>query len=241
MPNVVIATVYYIPYRSSSFLFQVQQRFIGGVWTLKSPRNVAVSFSLCLRNVPGIFICLVPVWVGKTVSDSTFLTGSLQRPSRFLLTAISILRSDPDIPAEPLTQYIDRIVAQNPGYKRPGREHDILPKFEHEHKPTRDTCEQCNSRRKVRSTNHPEIHYGLIASGNQVMRDAKIRDNLGKKYKDKVLCFEMEAAGVMNTIPCLVIRGICDYADSHKNDVWQEYASATAAAYARLLLCYARK
>jgi nucleoside phosphorylase len=88
---------------------------------------------------------------------------------------------------------------------------------------------------------HPEIHYGLIASGNQVMRDAKIRDNLGKKYKDKVLCFEMEAAGVMNTIPCLVIRGICDYADSHKNDVWQEYASATAAAYARLLLCYARK
>jgi nucleoside phosphorylase len=42
----------------------------------------------------------------------------------------------------------------------------------------------------------PEIHYGLIASGNQVMRDAKVRDNLGKKYKDKVLCFEMEAAGL---------------------------------------------
>ena len=51
----------------------------------------------------------------------------------------------------------------------------------------------------------------------------------------------MEAAGVMNTIPCLVIRGICGYADSHKNDVWQEYASATAAAYAKLLLRYTRR
>jgi hypothetical protein len=46
----------------------------------------------------------------------------------------------------------------------------------------------------------------------------------------------MEAAGVMNTFPCLVIRGICDYADSYKNKLWQQYAAATAAAYAKLLL-----
>jgi nucleoside phosphorylase len=46
----------------------------------------------------------------------------------------------------------------------------------------------------------------------------------------------MEAAGVMNIVPCLVIRGIADYADSHKNKIWQEYASATAAAYAKSLL-----
>ncbi len=42
----------------------------------------------------------------------------------------------------------------------------------------------------------------------------------------------------MNNFPCLVIRGICDYADSHKNDQWQRYAAATAAAYARELLEY---
>jgi predicted benzoate:H+ symporter BenE len=46
----------------------------------------------------------------------------------------------------------------------------------------------------------------------------------------------MEAAGVMNTFPCLVIRGICDYADSYKDKRWQHYAAATAAAYAKLLL-----
>ena len=51
-----------------------------------------------------------------------------------------------------------------------------------------------------------------------------------------MLCVEMEAAGLMDDFPCLVIRGICDYADSHKNKRWQPYAAATAAAYAKELL-----
>ncbi|KAI1827324.1 hypothetical protein F4861DRAFT_550886 [Xylaria intraflava] len=46
----------------------------------------------------------------------------------------------------------------------------------------------------------------------------------------------MEAAGLMNHCPCLVIRGICDYSDSHKNKDWQGYAAMTAAAYATDLL-----
>ena len=81
---------------------------------------------------------------------------------------------------------------------------------------------------------NPAIHYGLIASGNLLMKDALTRDTLAKE-KD-VLCFEMEAAGLMNHFPCLVIRGICDYADSHKNKKWQPYAAATAAAYMKELL-----
>ena len=48
----------------------------------------------------------------------------------------------------------------------------------------------------------------------------------------------MEAAGLMNGFPCLVIRGVCDYADSHKNDRWQRYAAATAASFAKELLTY---
>jgi nucleoside phosphorylase len=50
------------------------------------------------------------------------------------------------------------------------------------------------------------------------------------------MCFEMEAAGLMDRCSCLVIRGICDYCDTHKNDRWQGYAAATAAAYAKELL-----
>jgi nucleoside phosphorylase len=57
-----------------------------------------------------------------------------------------------------------------------------------------------------------------------------IRDKLAAERD--VLCFEMEAAGLVNHFPCLVIRGICDYADSHKNKEWQGYAAVVAAAYA---------
>jgi nucleoside phosphorylase len=64
------------------------------------------------------------------------------------------------------------------------------------------------------------------------MRDAAKRDKVSSE-PGGVLCFKMEAAGLMNSFPCLVIRGICDYADSHKNKRWQAYAVATAAAYAK--------
>ncbi|KAH6708523.1 ankyrin repeat protein [Verticillium dahliae] len=80
----------------------------------------------------------------------------------------------------------------------------------------------------------PKIHYGLIASANQLMKDATTRDKLAAE-KD-VLCFEIEAAGLMNHFPCLVVRGICDYADSHKNKEWQGFAAMTAAAYAKDIL-----
>jgi nucleoside phosphorylase len=67
------------------------------------------------------------------------------------------------------------------------------------------------------------------------MRSAAERDRVSAELGG-VLCFEMEAAGLMNSFPCLVIRGICDYADSHKNKRWQPYAAATAAACAKEVL-----
>jgi nucleoside phosphorylase len=82
------------------------------------------------------------------------------------------------------------------------------------------------------------VHYGLIASGNQVIKDAKVRDTLNESLGGNLLCIEMEAAGLMNDFPCIVIRGICDYADSQKNKDWQEHAAATAAASAKELLEY---
>ncbi|KAI1322414.1 hypothetical protein F5Y16DRAFT_416032 [Xylariaceae sp. FL0255] len=71
--------------------------------------------------------------------------------------------------------------------------------------------------------------------GNQVMRDGTMRDRVSSELGG-LLCFEMEAAGLMNTLPSLVIRGICDYANSHKNKRWQPFAAATAAAYAKEIL-----
>jgi hypothetical protein len=79
------------------------------------------------------------------------------------------------------------------------------------------------------------VHYGTIASGNQMMRSASERDKTSAKLGG-VLCFDMEAAGLMDSFPCLVVRGTCDYADSHKNKRWQAYAAGTAAAYAKEVL-----
>jgi nucleoside phosphorylase len=67
-----------------------------------------------------------------------------------------------------------------------------------------------------------------------VIKNSAVRDRLGKEFKAK--CVEMEAAGLMNDFPCLVIRGVYDYADAHKNDVWHRYAATTAAAYAKEFL-----
>ncbi|KAJ5865432.1 NACHT nucleoside triphosphatase [Penicillium soppii] len=88
----------------------------------------------------------------------------------------------------------------------------------------------------VRTQKEVKVHYGLIASGNKVVKDAQSRDSLDKAFGGHLLCVEMEAAGLMNDFPCIVIRGICDYADSGKEKSWQEYAAAVAAAYAKELL-----
>ncbi|KAH7137937.1 hypothetical protein B0J11DRAFT_194 [Dendryphion nanum] len=101
------------------------------------------------------------------------------------------------------------------------------------------TCSKCDEKmeisRRARKGNLIKIHYGTIASGNQVMKDGVSRDKISDELGG-VICFEMEAAGLMNDFPCLVIRGICDYADSHKHKDWQPYAAATAAASAKEIL-----
>ncbi|KAI9701350.1 MAG: hypothetical protein M1820_006572 [Bogoriella megaspora] len=90
-----------------------------------------------------------------------------------------------------------------------------------------------------RLRSNPKVHYGTIASGNAVIKDAATRDYISNTLGG-VLCFEMEAAGLMNNFPCLVIRGVCDFADEYKDKVLQPYAAAAAAAYAKELLSVIR-
>ncbi|KAF2230381.1 purine and uridine phosphorylase [Viridothelium virens] len=80
----------------------------------------------------------------------------------------------------------------------------------------------------------PEIHFGKIGSGDLVIKSENHRDDIAKK--EKVIAFEMEGAGVWDHFPTVVIKGVCDYADSHKNKKWQKYAAATAAACMKAFL-----
>ena len=83
--------------------------------------------------------------------------------------------------------------------------------------------------RRSRYDTDPEIRYGTIGSGNAVIKDGATRERLRKDLG--VLCMEIKAAGLMDEFSCLVIRGVYDYTNSHKNKRWQPYAAATAAAY----------
>ncbi|KAK2752319.1 hypothetical protein FQN55_007359 [Onygenales sp. PD_40] len=125
-------------------------------------------------------------------------------------------------------------------YERPSRESDILFPATYKHVVEGATCADCNkdtaiTRKQREEPDHPKIFYGLIASGNSVIKDAEKRDRLAHDA-DGAICFEMEAAGLMNDFQCIVIRGIADYCDSHKNDGWHGYAAAAAAGLAKEIL-----
>ncbi|CAI6101034.1 unnamed protein product [Clonostachys chloroleuca] len=185
---------------------------------------------------------------GKTIQDQSFQnTGYLNQPPPSLRAAVAALRGTYEMKGHQLNKDVKEALAKikkRKKYKQPTFESDRFYKPDIVHPPDSSepcdascgTDEACLVTRDERDDedDDPAIHYGLIASGNQLMKDANIRDKLAAEKG--VLCFEMEAAGLMNHFPCLVIRGICDYSDSHKNKEWQGFAAMMAAAYAKDLL-----
>ncbi|KAJ5148145.1 hypothetical protein N7526_001497 [Penicillium atrosanguineum] len=164
------------------------------------------------------------------------------RISPGLLTAINLMRAaeltdDPHYPKY-LLKAIGRNARTRKNFVRP--QQDRLFKLEHYHYGTASTCDGClaewEETRSERETSDPQPHYGIIASGNAVIKDGFTREQL--RLDTGALCFEMEAAGLMMDFPCIAIRGVCDYADTHKNKQWQGYAALVAASYAKELLGY---
>ncbi|EJT72394.1 hypothetical protein GGTG_09260 [Gaeumannomyces tritici R3-111a-1] len=84
------------------------------------------------------------------------------------------------------------------------------------------------------ATGLPQIFLGKVACGNAVMMSGRHRDQKAKEHD--IIAFEMEGAGAWEVLSCLVVKGICDYADSHKNKHWQNFAAATAASVAVAIL-----
>jgi nucleoside phosphorylase len=185
--------------------------------------------------------------LGKTGGNGEFTRkGSLNKPPQVLLTAVAALKAKHRLGREKLGPLLKELQVEdfdNPEeFQHQGVEFDRLFQSDYLHPDNTDTCDSCdrskvdprpNDRPRPKN-NEPAIHYGIIASGNQLIRHTALREQLRRDCN--ACCIEMEAAGLMDNFPCLVIRGICDYADSHKNDRWQQYAALTAAAYAKRLL-----
>ncbi|KAB8215217.1 hypothetical protein BDV33DRAFT_208569 [Aspergillus novoparasiticus] len=172
-------------------------------------------------------------------------TGVLNKPLPILLKALAGLVADHWVGRLRFNAYIDETLrhynASDSTFKHPGPDDDRLFDASYDHDPFYSSCSNCDPEelviRKSRVSDSPVVHYGIIASGNQVMKHGQTRNRIAKELGD-VLCFEMEAAGIMDSFPCIVIRGICDYCDSHKNKQWQGYAALCAAAYTKELLSH---
>ncbi|KAL2822076.1 hypothetical protein BJX63DRAFT_417851 [Aspergillus granulosus] len=177
---------------------------------------------------------------GKTLQSGRFhRTGSLNKPPLLLLKVIAQLESDYLLGKTSLNKIMASSLQKEEVQKifsRPSTDQLFQPTYDHiGDGPNCSACAQSQLvDRPQRVAEEPHIHYGLIASGNQVMKDARTRDLVAQELN--ILCFEMEAAGLMDMIPSLVIRGICDYCDSHKHKEWQAYAALVAAAYAKAVL-----
>ncbi|KAI2947422.1 hypothetical protein CBS147321_3046 [Aspergillus niger] len=184
---------------------------------------------------------VIQIDYGKTLRGGRFQhTGTLNKPPPVLLKAVSQIESSYMTGKRPTSELLNDTLHASEKireeFSRPKLDWLFLPTYDH--KDSEYSCLACDQTQLVdrseRGTDDPYIHYGLVASGNQVIKDAKTRDSIARDLG--ILCFEMEAAGLMDELPSLVIRGICDYCDSHKNKQWQRYAALAAAAYAKALL-----
>jgi nucleoside phosphorylase len=182
---------------------------------------------------------------GKRLADGSFQSISiLNRPPRSLSSALVQLEAAHKTREKDISRYIDTMLQKYPvmrktGYRRPAQDTDRLFEVHYQHSAGR-TCKGCDPSEEVdrepREDEYPVIHYGTIATGDSVIKHGPTREEL--KQKHNAICLEMEASGLMNNFPCLVIRGVSDYADSHKNDRWHAYAAAAGAGCAKEVLQY---
>lgn len=192
--------------------------------------------------------------MGKAKQGGKFeRTGSLNNPPNALLSALGMLETEHELTGSKIPDYLNELKQKYPKaakkYLKSDSLQDVLFRANYGHvsevitddnadqEEEEEGCRFCDKTKIVkRKSRDMRVHYGLIASGNQVIQDAAFRDKLNKDLGGNFLCVEMAAAGMMNNFPCVVIRGICDYCDSHKNKAWQEHAAAVAAAFAKELL-----
>jgi nucleoside phosphorylase len=185
--------------------------------------------------------------LGARTVEGFVARGCLELPPTKFTKNVTKMKSDHETRSNKISKYIDDMLEKVPAlkqhYSRRSSELDILFRSDYRHEGKKNTCERCEKSKMTdrprRTTESPMVHYGLIASGDLVMKDGEERDRISASLRGSgPLCFEMEAGGATIYEKCLVIRGISDYADSHKNDEWQRYAASAAAGLAKELIYY---
>ena len=156
--------------------------------------------------------------LGKLVHDNEWKRSDwLARPPDVLLKALGNLQAEHEFNGSSKAQQylidaMDRHAGWAKSFASPQVETDRLFEASYSHHSTTMSCTSCDPTKLVQRTSREtsafRIHYGVIASGNSLVKNASLRDKISR-MEDQCICIEMEAAGLMNSFPCLVIRGIC--------------------------------
>jgi nucleoside phosphorylase len=178
----------------------------------------------------------------NTEDESSRSTGHPNPLSGLNLSVLDQIRDEVNQGAHP--DHRERFNAKTSmrEYSRPPDQRDLLFNNAYYHVAGNYDCTSCDSKQTIERPERRlgnaavKIHHGTIVSSKQVVEDARTRETMAEEYGDQVLCFEQGAVGLEIDFPCIVIRGISDYCDSHRNNEWREYASGNAAAYTRNLL-----
>ncbi|KAK7398280.1 hypothetical protein QQX98_012352 [Neonectria punicea] len=218
---------------------------IGGGVPIQTDSGMIRLGHIVVSKPTGIHSRAVQYDHGKAKEGHFERTGAIAPPPPILLNAAQALavqreRLDRD-PIWEDTQRTQKNRRTTQHFKFPGVAKDHLYHPNYIHQQPGQSCDECECALEQRIERQVDegdesfvvVHRGTIASGELVVKSAALRDRLAEQHG--LLCFEMEAAGALADFPCLVIRGISDYCDSHKNDQWHGYAAAAAAAYARQL------
>lgn len=232
---------------------------VAGVATQLRARFKSIRFNLMIGIAGGVPDTKEDIRLGDVVvSKSTAGTRSViqcdangersedqsDQPTSFFLTATGKTETAAIFAESQLHQYVSEIVRKDPTtFAHHGSEEDVLFESTYTHTnigSEEDGCHLCDPDkirpRRPRETQDPIVHYGRIASGRNLTRlPGATRDNLA--HKQSVLCLDTAAAGLKDA-QYLLIRGICDYADSHSSKSWHAYAAVAAAAYAKEILSF---
>ncbi|EJT73741.1 hypothetical protein GGTG_07597 [Gaeumannomyces tritici R3-111a-1] len=184
---------------------------------------------------------------GREVLDK----GRMEYPDRRALSGLDVLISDYEFDPEEVRARLSEQLKRLRDNKRHGHKFRLPPpdsdklfKSDNHHQGDWGDCDKCHGlelvKRPPRQDEDREtlvFHRGMVAIGDQVIRDGEERERIRELCDGFARCVDMVAAGVEINRKCLIIRGISNYADSHKNDEWKQCAAGHAAAFARQLLC----
>jgi nucleoside phosphorylase len=181
---------------------------------------------------------------GERTGDQFVRGKALDQPAPLLLTAMGKAETAAIFDESKMPWYISEIVRKDPvNFAHPGPEHDVLFESDYDHvtiESEESGCSHCDPdrirSRQPREVQDTIVHYGLIASSHHLTRHGATRDKFAHKHG--ILCFETDETWLRDAAQYLVIRGICDYADSHRSELWHAHTAAAAAAYAKEVLSF---